>query len=191
MGINKVKSLKLKVKSLGFTLIETIVVLAVIGLVLPALFAIIFVLLQQQTKVFRLQQVKKEGDFVLNSMKTTIINRAQAIFSDQALNNEQCKQAGTTYSSDTNFYFKDKQGVGFKYYINGSKISSDSASIDPIDLTTDKVTISDFTISCNRTSAYSPPVISLTFTVSYNTASTRVEENASLTYSTKINLKTY
>ena len=60
----------------GFTLIETIVVIAVIGLTLPVLFATILTLMRQQIKIYRLSQVKREGDYIINLMENTIRNRA-------------------------------------------------------------------------------------------------------------------
>ena len=196
----KTKNSKLRSKNYhlrsnsSFTLIETMVVLAVLGLVLPALFAIVFLLLQQQTKVMRLHQVKKEGDFLLYSLTTTIKNRADAIYSDQGLTNIQCAKKDDSHTSPngSNFYFKDKEGNWFNYFIDENKISSDSGYIDPpIILTSDKVMIEDFQISCQRTGIFSPPIVSLGFTISYSTSSTRSEETASLSYNNKIKLKSY
>ncbi|PIY70331.1 hypothetical protein COY89_01780, partial [Candidatus Roizmanbacteria bacterium CG_4_10_14_0_8_um_filter_36_36] len=76
MGIKRL----LMKKWLAFTLIETVVVIGVIGLVLPVLFTILFVILQQQSKLNRLQQVKKNGDFVLSILEKTIKNRANSIY---------------------------------------------------------------------------------------------------------------
>ncbi|EKE14302.1 MAG: hypothetical protein ACD_12C00581G0001, partial [uncultured bacterium] len=58
----------------SFTLIETIVVVAVIGLTLPVLFAIIFILMREQVKINRLSQIKKEGDYIITLMENTIKN---------------------------------------------------------------------------------------------------------------------
>ena len=183
----------------SFTLIEAVVVIGVISIALPALFAIIFVILQQQIKINRLQQVKKEGDFILSTMMTTIKNSAKFIYKEEAFTNEECGNSEALYPvsySDagfgTNFYFKDKNGQSFNYYLDNGKISSDSSSfINPIDLTTGKVIVYSFQISCQRTAAFSTPTVTIVLIVKYNTASTRPEETASLTYNTRIKLKNY
>jgi len=184
--------------NLSFTLIEAVVVIGVIGITLPALFAIIFVILQQQIKINRLQQIKKEGDFILAAMTTTIKNSATFIYKEEAFTNEECGKSESLYPasySDADgkkFYFKDKNGRSFNYYLDNGKISSDSSSFaSPIDLTTGKVIVNSFQISCQRTAAFSTPTVSITLTVKYNTASTRPEETASLTYNTRIKLKNY
>ena len=181
----------------SFTLIEIIIVIAIIGLVIPAVFSIIFVILNQQIKIYRLQQVKKEGDFVISSIENTIKNNTQSIYQEQALTSEKCGVSEAAYPVEysdpggVNFYFKDKINKWFNYSLEGGKVSSSSADIGMIDLTTDKVTVSNFDISCARNSIYSPATISLSLTIAYQTSSTRVEETAVMTYNTKINLKSY
>jgi len=71
----------------SFTLIETIVVIAVIGLTLPVLFATILTLMRQQIKIYRLSQVKREGDYIINLMENTIRNRAVTVHSEQPTDN--------------------------------------------------------------------------------------------------------
>lgn len=182
----------------SFTLIEAVVVIGVISIALPALFAIIFVILQQQIKINRLQQVKKEGDFILAAMMTTIKNNARAIYKEAAFTNEECGNNETLYPVSypdvpdlgTNFYFKDKNGNRFNYYLSSGAISSASATVTML-LTSTKVSVDTFQISCNRSAAFSTPTVSISLTVKYNTASTRPEETASLTYNTRIKLKNY
>ena len=182
----------------SFTLIEMIVVIAVIGLVLPALFSIVFVILQQQTKIYRLSEVKKQGDAALSIIEDVMKNNGYGIYSEQALTNEKCAVASSVYPAaapydGANFYLKDKLGNWFRFDLSNSAISSSSAHlIQPASLTNSKVVISsDHFISCSRTSLYSTPLIFIKFSVSYNTTSTRNEEIASITYQTRIKLKNY
>jgi type II secretory pathway pseudopilin PulG len=179
-------------KDESFTLIETIIVVGITGLIIPVVFAIIFVILQQQTKTIRLQEVKTQGDFVFSNIRTTIRNSAVQIYSDSSLQTEKCNTAISNYGpqNGATFYFKDKNGNWFNYYLSSDKISSSSAQ-GSIDLTNQKVKITSYTISCQRQSVYSPPLVSLSLTLQYNTTSTRPEDKAELTYNTNIKLKSY
>ncbi len=182
----------------GFTFIELIVVTAVIGVVLPALFAIIFSVLRQQIKINRLAEVKRQGDYVLNVIQSIIYNNGNGIYytTDPTTldpSEEVCYDNNSYGPTDgNNFYFMDKYEKWFKFYLNGTKISSDASILDPpVDLTTSKVRITNFGIGCKRTSLYSPPLVSVKFTIEYNTDSDRVEDKASLNYQTLIKLKNY
>jgi len=191
-----------KKNSPSFTLIETIIVVGITGMVMPLIFSIVFIILQEQSKIIRLQEVKKQGDFIMSSMKTTIKNYGSTIYSEAAMTNEMCATQGSQYpalggNDGTAFYFKDRYGNRFNYYrvaiaglTNVYKISSSSAATT-VDLSNSKVNISAFSLSCNRESIFSPPIIKLSLTVSYNTTSTRAEDVASLIYNTNIKLKSF
>ena len=179
-------------KFLSFTLIEIVVVIGVIGLVLPALFAIVFTILQQQTKIIRLQEVKKQGDFVLGTIKTEIKNSVISIHSNQPLTdlNKVCQ----TTSVEEAAYFKDRNSNWFRFYVpsGATKIASESAS-GSSDLTNNKVLIDNFRINCYKPGDYSPAIVDIKYKICYNNgtvcSSSRPEENVTLTYQTKIKLR--
>jgi len=189
----------------SFTLIETIVVVAVIGLTLPVLFAIIFTLIKQQVKIYRLSQVKREGDYVINLMENTIRNRAISIHSDTPTEvNIVCKGVvgSYLYSSTSSLYFRDKDKQWFGYLFDSDSIASKSADLDnPLNvltsaLTSSKTIVYNFSISCSRNTIYSPPSVSFDFDVCFVTGagictSTRPEEIASIHYQTRIKLRSY
>lgn len=181
-------------KSLGFTLIEMLVVVGILAIALPAVFAIIFAIVRQQAKVYALRQVKREGDFVLNAMENTIRNEAVGIFTDSLFNTEVCDQAllgVNPYSNDgSSFYFKDRAGNWFRYSVSNSRVASASGTIPTDLLTTASVTVADFTLSCNRAAAFSPPLISISFNVNYS-ASQFLEDLATLHYQTQVQMKNY
>jgi len=193
MGIIKLKNSKFESRNSkhSFTLIETIVVIATVGLVLPALFAVVFAILQQHTKIQRLSIVKREGDYVLNVMENVIRNYGQSVHSaiPPADNNKICQSR----SQEEATYFKDKFNNWFRFYLNPSnnKIASESSVIGVVNLNSSQTKINNFTIQCYRTGLYSPPVINISFTINYNTTSSRVEETASLNYQTKVKLRSY
>jgi prepilin-type N-terminal cleavage/methylation domain-containing protein len=188
----------IKIKK-GFTLIETIVVVGVIGLTLPVIFAIFFVLLQQQTKIYRLNAVKKEGDYVITLLQSTIKNNAVSILSSTSpippTTNLQCNDDSTSYGSNSNLYFLDKNGLWFGYELNNSSLASVSSNLATVNLTSAKTQINNFSISCSRTFKFSQPSISLSFDIEYCVdvacSQTRPEETASLHYQTKVKLRNY
>lgn len=169
------------------------VVIAVIGLVLPAFFSIIFSILLQQTKVERLTQVKKQGDNALNVIENTIRGSAQKLYSNSSLTTEICSTTGSSSSSvdGSNFYFKDQYSNWFQFSLTSDKIASNSSIASSVNLTTSKVKITDFNLSCNRAGLFSSPIVSVSFKISYATASTRQEDNAALSYQTAIKLRTF
>jgi prepilin-type N-terminal cleavage/methylation domain-containing protein len=179
----------------GFTLVELIVALSIVTLTLPVVFSLFLVNLQSRTKILILQQVKRNGDDALASIEQLVHTRASAIYSDAALTTEVCSTtSGTsTPTSSSNVYMKDSGGNRFYFYLTNGQIASDSAVIspNPLYLTNNKVAVSNFSISCERTSSFSPPLVSISFQVSQlGTPATR-EEKATLYYQTKTKLQNY
>ena len=183
----------------GFTLIETIVVLVVLSLTIPTIFAIIFGIVRQQTKIYRLSKVKEEGDFILNTTATLVKNSALSIHSGNPPSdaNEECASSGESYSSTSRLFFKDQEGDWFRILLSSDKISSYSSSTTTsVFLNSGKTIVSGLSIGCDRVADYSPPVVNLSFDICYvvstgNCTSTRPEETASLHYQTKIKLRNF
>jgi len=181
----------------SFTLIETIVVIAVIGLILPVVFSIFFVLLQQQIKIYRLNTVKKEGDYLISIIENTLRNDTKSIHSAEPPNdsNIKCSTESSAYGSTSSLYFLNNNDQWFGYLLSNDAIAFVSASITPVNLTSSKIKISNFSISCSRNYPYSPSSVSLSFTIEYCNdvacAQTRPEETALLFYRTKIKLRNY
>ena len=182
----------------GFTLLETMIVIGIISLILPLIFSIVFSITRQQAKVYVLSTVKREGDNALSVIENFIRTNAIGIYSDQTLSSKVCTTASYDGGNGSSFYFSDKDGNWFNFKTTTDtgllKIASDSSVISTaIDLTSTKNTqISAFNISCDQTSSTSSPIISIQFTIAQKqTTSTRIEDLASLNYSTKIKLRSY
>ena len=179
----------------SFTLIELLVVIGVVGVSLPILFGLFFIILQQQSKIYIIQEVKKNGDYTLNTIQSIIRQYGKELYSDPNLTTKVCDSANSQYSG--NIYIKDKFINKFSFQLDGTKIASLSTALASggnygnVFLTNDKVRATSFSISCNRTSLFSPPIINISFTISQANSPVRHEEKASMTYQTKIKLRSY
>ena len=182
----------------GFTLVEMLVVLGIVAITLPAVFTILFTIIREQARVYALKQIKREGDFVLNKISNQIRNYATGIYEDITLNNEVCDKAGAGQNpyvdNGNSFYFKDRNGEWFQYYLSNTNIASGSSTTVPVNLTSNKVDVSNFSISCNRAGdpagSYAPPTIILSFNIGYHHAQFQ-EELATLNFQTQIAMKNY
>lgn len=174
--------------SKSFTLIEVIVVIGTIIIVLPALFSIIFSLLRQQVKIYQLSEIKRQGDYALSIIESTIRMSAISIYDQPVAGVETCATAGAV--DQTVNYFRDESNNWFRYVLTSNKISSESSIPNASsDLTTSRVTISNLVVRCSRTARYSTPVIEMQFTVTAGSASSLSEERAHMTYRTRIKLR--
>lgn len=193
----------------GFTLIEVTIVLFVVSLIIPLVFSILFSILFAQTKIRRLSEVKREGDYALSSMTYIIRNSAVGVktgsgcdtaetsnWSNFSSATEVCGASGTSFTSASegdDFCFENKFDKGFKFYLSSNAMASSSASLTSnVFLTSSKVQVSDFEIGCTSTGLFSAPVVSLSFTVSdVPDDTTRPGDYATLDYHTTIRLRDY
>lgn len=173
----------------GFTLIEAIVVIAVIGMIIPAIFSIIFAILQQELKIYQLSEVKRQGDYALSVMESTIKNYAISVNDSPTGGNELCANTGESGTAD---YFRDENANWFRFSVNSNKIASSSSIVNATaDITKSNVQVTDFVLTCSKPNGAAPALINMEFTVSAGSTSTRQEEKASITYRTKIKLRNY
>lgn len=191
----------------SFTLIETIVVIGVIAIIIPAVFSIIFPLISGQSKIYHLVQAKREGDYALGIMENIIRNNGTFIYSGcsnlSALTSTVCASNAPSFpanysssSNATDFCFLDKNSAGFqfKYDTTALKIASSSSSLGTVYLTSDKVAISGFNMSCVRTAPFSPPVVTIGFDICYNVPGggcNLSQPGETLHYQTNIQLRSY
>lgn len=176
----------------GFTLIEFLVVFSIVTLVIPSLFGLTYTLIRQQGRVLALQAVKRQGDLVLNHMKTSIRNNALGTYNGTlASPNAICTTGASSSSNNTNVYFQQAElsssYFGYSTTIDGATgkrvLQYETTGSTAIPLTNTAVTIENVSFSCSRASDFGTPVITATYTV------TEPINTVSLTYRTTVALR--
>lgn len=169
-ALNNMK--KTKKNLWGFTFIEMVIVIGVMIIALPTLYAIFFLTLQQQVRIASLTEVKRQGNFAANTIEALIKRNAISIHSGIPSNtNRICAPPiASTYSSI--LYFKDKLDKYFYFDTpgDGTKIASESSVTSPTktDLTSNKVLIYNFSSSCTISSeGFSSPIVTFSFDICY------------------------
>ncbi len=192
MGIKSINKRGLLNKK-GFALIEFVVVLAVVSIMLPAIFTLYLVSIQNQQKAKILTHIKQNGDNALSIMESLIRNRGVSIYDAGDSTTERCTQAGQSYEFLEGISLKDKLGNLFTFELDtteseSQKISSNSAALN-VPLTDDRVTVTGLSFICTRPSQYGAPIISVSFTIAQRGDPQRHEQEDSLDWATNIKLR--
>lgn len=193
-------------KNKGYTLIEMLIVITIIGLVLPAVFTILFSIMRQQLRIHQLNEVKKQGDYISSFMRNKITTEGVKIAKssdvnavDGTLTDEQCIASGSIYPPDapTNrtqaFYFFTKQRPNYFIFTtdNENLVLFESENEKKSTLTTSKVKITQLGFACYKRANIAVPIVELVFTVEYNNSSgvSNPGDVTKLTYRSKMRLK--
>lgn len=173
-------------KQKGFTLVELLVAIGILGVVGGIATIILFTTLRSASKSDIMREVKQNGDYAISVMERMVRN-AQGV---ETVDNSSCSTTGNCGAGTcmkiknpdgrtTNFL---KENVGDVF-----KIASNSGTY----LTSNKVTVvGDLNFTCTRTPG-KPDVVSINFTLSQPGTPTRPEERASINFQTTVSLRTY
>ncbi len=187
----------------GYSLIEMLIVLSILSIILPVVFSIIYVLLNQQIKIYRLIETKRQGDRVLSFMKEKILR--EAVMLEDSAGTARCQTytgVPETTTDGQDFIFKkstDAASSTFNFYVNNNALFiADSDGMATSSIHNTKVRISNFQIECYRRnsslSATDPSrnivMIGLRYTVEFiDNTPTTAEGTTSLSYMSKIRLR--
>ncbi|OGK12017.1 hypothetical protein A2954_00225 [Candidatus Roizmanbacteria bacterium RIFCSPLOWO2_01_FULL_37_12] len=192
----------------GFTFVETLVVISIFSLILPIILSILFIILQQQLRINSLTEVKRQGDFIADYLQNTISDNAYTIYDTNGT--EICEvnsiDSYPHFSSPMpSILFRDKFNSEFSINYSAPNLSIDYSSppVAPAptlafaqgQLNSPKVIIDTFSISCNRQSSFSAPLVSLNFRICYNISGScsfsDPQKVVSLDYQTNIKLRSF
>lgn len=178
----------------GYTLIELIVVVTMLGLIMPAIFNILYAILQQQLKVYRITETKRQGDYILELMKEKITRETATIYTPGAPNTPRCSTVNSTFTSLTSgadFHFAYELGGNFWFYRSGNNLLYGDSNVlpgSPSTLNNTKVRISNFTISCFRRATVT--LVGFAYDVTFYDATPSTEEGTvRLHYVSKVKLR--
>lgn len=182
----------------AFTLIEMIIVLMVVSLLIPTVFSIVYVIMRQEVRIYRVVETRRQGDYMLTFIKDKII-RSKEIdrYTAPSTFVAQCTTNGSSYSStsanpgaDTSFV--DNDDNKFRIYQNTTNknlIYEAPPGSTATTINNSRVQISNFTISCARKSTLGAPLINIAFTVTFKDTTAVSEDPVVLNYQTKIKLR--
>ena len=197
----------------GFTLIEMITVIGVMGLALPATFAILFSIFRQQTKILALKEVKRQGDQILSQLET-VIRSADSL---GTCSDASCTiETPETCTTQTLLINNPQTNPGKIMYFNSANtryileyttdVDSHNQTIHVLKLTgpngtnlihNKRVSLTetggdpDLTINCDTydTTGIAKPLITFEYTVRYNTLFTDSASNQAMHYRTSLRLR--
>lgn len=195
-------------KKNGFTLVEMLIVVTIIGLILPAFFSIVLAVLRQQVRVQYMSEIKREGDNVLTLLKNKIGEGNLLASNTNRLADPSDRSYRTAHEVCTvNDIFHESPAEGPLFFITDNDTLTEyfrffedsttqtvkyesNATSTPIDITGSAVTITDFRITCKYTSLYGSPFVGISFTVTQKFSVSPTEAPLSLYYSTKVKMRT-
>lgn len=166
----------------GFTLIEILVVVGILGLIAVIGTNMFFSILRGSTKTRVLAEVKQNGNYALSVMGRMIRN-SKGITSSctsnmQTITIKNPDREETTFDlSETRIASKSALGTG---YLTSDKVRIDKT--DPVN--------KPYRFDCVST-AGSPEVVTIRFTLSQPGVATRPEEQAAVDFKTTVSLRTY
>jgi len=197
----------MKNKRKGFSLLEIVVVMGVLGLLLPTVFGVVYIIMQQQLRIHKLTETKQQGDLIMTYMKESISRNAVGIGS--TLGSPQCVNAGDTYSSSSGEFnltlddsvtpdmFAFEENTGQLLFIERTYNAALSVYI-PTSLSlndSSKVIISNFVIECQRrttdlANARFFPVVGFSYDATFFDSTPTAQEGVvTLHYQTKVKLR--
>lgn len=178
------------IKKSGFTLLEIIVVIALLGIVGVMAVDIFFTSLRGGTKAETLKEIKQNGDFAISVMERMIRN-AQEVTST-------CDGSSMPSITIRNpDYYETTFECVWDLIEEVAYIASSSAAITSKNITlvrpgtpSPDCTSADLTFTCSQT-ASKPETVSISFTLYQKGVTSRPEERASVTFETTISLRNY
>ncbi len=174
-------------KQKGFTIIEIIVVVGILGIVAAIGTNIFFTVIRSSTKSKNINTVKQNGDHALSTMERMIRNSYAIITNSDA---QICENGMTkikiinSNKEETEFELVDSDGDpsnGYNY------LASNSAR-----LTSDEVRVASGSFDCLSSGDFNPKTVTINFTLTQNFSPTpRVEEEATIDFRAVIETRNY
>ncbi|HUV72185.1 MAG TPA: type II secretion system protein [Clostridia bacterium] len=152
------------VSKAGFSLIEMIVVITILGLVAVIASGFLLTTMMAGSKAEATKEVRQNGDYAISVMETLILSS---------------RSVGCT-AGQSGINVTDLEGNMTTFLCQGTKITSNSAS-----LTGSNVAVSNCQFTC-ETDLGIPTAVGIGFSVSQAGTNLRAAEKATMSFSTKV-----
>ena len=165
-------------KQKGFTLVELLVAIGILGVVGGIATIILFTTLRSASKSDIMREVKQNGDYAISVMERMIRNATGV--------------ESTCLGSGTSLTINNPDGRTTTFSLGGTS-NIQIASVSALGtgfLTNEKVAATGLNFTCSRTPG-KPDVVSINFTLSQPGTPTRPEERALINFQTTVSLRTY
>jgi len=170
-------------KNKGFTLVEILVVVGILGIIAVVASTIFFTTLRSSGKTKVLTKVKQNGDYALSVMERLIKDSQEVVTNTD---NKIC-ESGMNYLK---FKRADGNTIEFGCLEEGTangRIASNSAR-----LTSSEVKVDSCSFDCSWLGTkFYPKTVTIKFTLSQFGATVRPEEQATINFQTTISTRNY
>lgn len=167
-------------KKNGFTLIEIIVVVGILGIIMVMGSNLFFSILRGSTKTKTLQLVKQNGDYAISVMGRMIRNARSVSGSESSITIVNPDGMPTAFSCGDIDIPPD----------GNAEIASNSARLISNEVKVSSNCSNVFSVTTGEVGAR-PNVVTINFTLSQAGVTTRLEEQASVNFQTTISLRNY
>lgn len=175
-----------------------LIVLTVVAILIPTVFSIVFVIMRQQVRIYRVVEARRQGDSVLTFMKDRIVRSKQMTsYNGTSTFTPLCATVGPVFASNTgatNVAFLDNDDNRYRLYLASDNLMF--ATVNPngtngtaTPVNNNLVTISNLIIRCARKADTGAPLISITYTVTFKDTTAVADNIPPLEYHTKIKLR--
>ncbi len=168
------------VKKQGFSLIEVLIAMGILVTVGSVAMVVFFTTLRGATKSDVIREVKQNGEYAISAMET-MIRSSQSVESIGS----GCSSSNGCLGSGSCIKILNPDNQYTVFSLSGTQIASTGGN-----LTNNKVRASGLSFTCSQPPG-APPIVTVSFTLTQATSTTRVEEQASIPFKTTISLRNY
>ena len=169
----------------GFTLIEILVVVGILGIIAVVASNVFFTTLRSSGKTKVLTTVKQNGDYALSVMERMIRDSQEVMTNSDGqycvagMKKIKVKKLDGT---ELEFVCPEEEEAG----TTNSRIASNSAH-----LTSSEVKVDSCSFDCESKGQFYPKTVTINFTLSQSAVTSRPEEQASVNFTTTVSVRNF
>jgi prepilin-type N-terminal cleavage/methylation domain-containing protein len=169
-------------KSSGFTLVEFLIVVAILGVIGTLVLSVLFTTFRVTRKADGLVELRQTGDAVASQVIRNIRYATELEFPNSCVGN-----INTSYITIVESESSQRVTYSCDSSINGGIITSNGDAL----IDENRFNISDCSFSCIQSTVNEPPTIGITFKLHLLHNTNLSENQASVPFSTSVTLRNY